>query len=1211
MAKKASDYYYAVRIGRRPGIYKGWTGEFGANMQISGISNYDYNTGYLKTQHYTEADEYLRANEIYVVTSSFAERNLVQYNEEMSKVYGQEEKSQASADLPEKKEQQIVYPAMSTVPYEYDIQLESFLQKYYPEKAFTDEQKAAIQAINGAHLLYAIPGSGKTAVLTARAGYMIHLGKAAQNMLIMTFGKKAAEHMGNVFHERFPDFARPCFCTIHSFCNQILKEAAERHQIEKYKLICDEEDDPIPDAMDPEASESWIIDESADETPSASTVHEDQSGGNRYAGKRNPIYILERTITELGYCEKASEARPIAEQAATVISCIKNRMLTENEIQNLPPMEIGANKPVKIWDIYAAYQDDLRHQNPPEMDFDDMLTLAAQVLEHKDQLSFWQDKYHDISIDEVQDTSPLQHSIIHTLYNQSVGSMFMVGDDDQSIYAFRGATPQTMLQFDQIYPDAHIHRMGVNFRSDSLIVKMGDMLIRRNKENRAPKDMTPNSHSLGDIRIIDISSAAQGRFLLEQAKKFSKINENSTDQEPDTLAILYRNNTSALLPLAYFFKYDIPFASNKVFDIISLLYSRTAINIMSVLRFAMNPSDVSSYTNAYYVWNCYQGLYLNKEKAVNDLLATIDDHGKRNPVLPQLKAMLLSEGDKKRAKLIEEIWQKLQMIQKQNNPAKAIIMILEDLQYNKNPSIKQKNVQLLIAALISIASMYEDIPSFLDAMIQLRAKKKWDSHNAQKKPCITLSTMHSAKGQEYDHVIIIDAQESIMPGDPQKPLPFWHDTWQNHVEEERRLFYVAVTRAKHDLQIIVNGLHHTGQNDPTRFIFEILKDAPKIPIVNMSAYANEIISEDEINKALGIPYYAVRNSNNPGVFTDYNLTGIQGFSNPVYKKFDTKTEAYRYLHKSVSCSVMSLYSSYPLNLPPPVETSLLGLFHVKQISELSAETIHEIREKTAWMFSKDSLEATAVDYSQCTREYALQYLPVNFYKPWIPLFELLQDNRLPIRDEVIYNDGTHPIRILEIGVGPGTATLSTLSFYAKIAEENPGLTLEVEYTAIEYEIAFKPVFDKLVTAMMACLPENLHVNMKPLQIRDAFAFLKNNPDSNYDMVLESNMLNHNEHVDVQNLKGFIQDIHRALVWFGKAIFIEPADEETSAFLKTAVKHASEANGFLVTEPKTAFIDVSGISLYCSAVGRLRNKLEDDKHWFSYTVLTKNRGCDFT
>ena len=524
---------------------------------------------------------------------------------------------------------------------------------------FTDDQKAAIQALSGAHLLYAIPGSGKTAVLTARAGWMIHCGIPAENILIMTFGKKAAEHMADVFRERFPSFSVPFFCTIHSFSYRIIRQAEAEGLIKKYRLIVDEEDDPVPEAMDSEAVNAWIVDESPDEVPSGRTKREDKKKGNRYANPRSPIYLLEKILTKLEYCKKQSEARTFAEQAATVIGCLKNRMMTDEEILRPLLINMGVDKPVSIWPVYEAYQKELTEHQPPEMDFDDMLIHALEVLDNPNMQAFWQRKYPYVCVDEAQDTSRLQHAIVQKLHRTG-DSLFMVGDDDQSIYAFRGAMPEDMLTFDRRYEDAAVHRMGVNFRSDQQIVLSGDGLIQRNEE-RAKKTMEAFSKQPGEIRIIDISAARQGQFLLDQARRFCKKQEG--EENPESLAILYRNNVSALLPLAYFFKNDVPFVGNKVFDVLTLLYSRTAINILAFLCFVLEPDSFQAYSSAYPVWNHYHGLFLNRETAVENLRKQMGEENSGGPILPKLQALLRSLGEMAKARHIGEIWTILQRIQ--------------------------------------------------------------------------------------------------------------------------------------------------------------------------------------------------------------------------------------------------------------------------------------------------------------------------------------------------------------------------------------------------------------------------------------------------------------------------------------------------------------------------------------------------------------------
>lgn len=489
-------------------------------------------------------------------------------------------------------------------------------------------------------------------------------------------------------------------------------------------------------------------------------------------------------------------------------------------------------------------------------------------------------------------------------------------------------------------------------------------------------------------------------------------------------------------------------------------------------------------------------------------------------------------------------------------------------------------------------------------MLALRTKRKWDEHNADKYPVVTLSTMHSAKGQEYDHVIIIDAVEDLMPGDRSKPLPFWHASWQGHEEEERRLFYVAATRARHDLRIVVNGLNSSSPKPPSPFIHEMLRDNPNIPVEKLAA---DDALEEQIEEAMGIPYFAVRRGKTPGIHREYEKAGVEGYSCPVYRKCTTGREAQRFLNKAVSCPVPETETAP--DLPLPVEKALLRLFSVQQLKELDANRLKKIRQKTGYLFSKEAIAAKAVDYAACAPEYALIYLPVNLHKVWQPLIERLRDEMLPLLDEFKYSDGAHPIRILEMGAGPGTATIGLLSFYAKIAEANPSLEIHLEYLPIEYERAFRPIFEALTAALLSTLPANLHICMKPIQISDAFAFLHTCQADSFDLILESNMLNHNEHVESRLLNGLLHDMNRTLVYSGKVIAIEPADEETAAFLVQLAGLAEKSCGFSVMEPKSesAACDVSGIRLYQEAVAcGLRHPLDKDRHWFRYTVLTKKQ-----
>ncbi len=286
-----------------------------------------------------------------------------------------------------------------------------------------------------------------------------------------------------------------------------------------------------------------------------------------------------------------------------------------------------------------------------------------------------------------------------------------------------------------------------------------------------------------------------------------------------------------------------------------------------------------------------------------------------------------------------------------------------------------------------------------------------------------------------------------------------------------------------------------------------------------------------------------------------------------------------------------------------------GLFLSREtaVEKLKEQNDIEGKAKPVLLRLKELLSTLGEMDASCALEYALLYLPVNMYKVWHPLKELLMDDRLPILDEYKYQDGAHPIRILEMGAGPGTATLGVLSFYALLAEINPSLKIVIEYVPVEYEKAFHQIFDALTGALLKTLPSNLQVKLKPMQLRNAFDFIRNYPAASFDLVLESNMLNQNERVDAHQLRNLLGDLNKVLVYSGKFIAIEPADAGTAAFLNEIAGKWADYSGFAVMGPKIVANDVSAIGLYQDACEcHLRHALEKDQHMFRFAVLTKVR-----
>ena len=794
----AKNKFYAVKAGKVPGIYETWDE---AQAQVSGFSGAEH--------------------------KSFKTR-------EEALAYMGDGWEPAAASASKEEEKPVSLP-IGTPAYAQSADLEAFLSRYYPDRQFTPDQKEAIRSIEGRHLLFAIPGSGKTAVLTARAGYMIYAGRQPENMLIMTFGKNAAEHMKEVFRERFPEWQCPNFCTIHSFCNSVLKKLQEMTGEVRPRLVNEGEDDPIAEADEILLETEW-----------------DEKKGSRYAGRRSPVSILSGILAELGYFKKKADARLTAEFAAPIITCIKNRMMTDAEIRALGRIDIGGTA-VDISELYRAYVSDLRDHRPEEMDFDDMLRRAYDAfVQYPELLEHYRRQYRYISVDEAQDTSHLQHEIIRALAGDT-GNLFMVGDDDQSIYAFRGADPEEMLAFQKNYRDGVIHRMGVNFRSDRLIVNAADKLIQNNRA-RAEKDMLADSGEAGSIRFLDMTHEAQVRYILDRAMAVRRENAErraawealpAEEQarrpfRPRTLAILYRNNSSALVPLAYFFRYDIPFTGSGIFDILSMFDRRAAISLLRLLEFTQRPGDFSAYKRAWYVLNNYRNLFLRRELAVDAVRELYAGH-EGEPVLPFLSRAAEEAGMYEKADSVFEAGKVLEDIREKDSPYDGLKRITTVLEFSKNNCMQSSGAQMLAQALMEIASLYGSIRAYLDAIQRMHEKKDWDERREEGMEEIVLSTMHSAKGQEYDEVILYDVTDDVIPGNaPNRELPFWYRGWTEQIEEERRLFYVACTRARHHLEILTDGFNAQAPNAPSRFVKELHECLNRPPVEN----AGEHFSQD-------------------------------------------------------------------------------------------------------------------------------------------------------------------------------------------------------------------------------------------------------------------------------------------------------------------------------------------------------------------------------
>ena len=412
-----------------------------------------------------------------------------------------------------------------------------------------EQQTEAVRQVNGPVLLLAVPGSGKTTVLIARLGYMIFcMGIAPERILTITYTVAAANDMKNRFASFFgPELAeRMEFRTINGLCVKVINYYSRMVGKRPFELVSDEK----------------------------------QQNG-----------ILTQIYQDI---EKEYPAESELKAVRTLITYIKNMQLSEEQIGQLARREDIESG--HIDQMYRAYCKKLREKGL--MDYDDQMVYAYNILNvSPETLRYFQNTYPYICVDEAQDTSKIQHEIVRLLASK-YQNIFMVGDEDQSIYGFRAAYPEALLNFEQTYENARVLLMENNFRSSANIVRAADRFIRNNRLRHA-KTMKSAGKSGSDVKKIEAPGRrAQYQYLLKVAR----------DCKTQT-AVLYRNNESAIPLVDQLERNGIPYRLRKADH--SFFTHRTVLDIAAVLKLAENPTDTESFMRIYFKLN----LYLSKSDA--------------------------------------------------------------------------------------------------------------------------------------------------------------------------------------------------------------------------------------------------------------------------------------------------------------------------------------------------------------------------------------------------------------------------------------------------------------------------------------------------------------------------------------------------------------------------------------------------------------------
>ena len=599
-------------------------------------------------------------------------------------------------------------------------------------KILSAEQQEAVNHFRGPCLCMAGPGSGKTLVLTERIASLVRVhGIEPRSILVVTFTRDAAASMKRRSEEDHI-YPSPAFGTFHSvFYNILLREGRVRPE-------------------------------------------------NLISG-RKALGLLSLSVNECGLKEVNTEYYPAL---LRTISFYKNTGFLD---ENLYPNDTTTEDMKRIIAKFGEHT-----VGDGYFDFDDILVETRRFFkEHPERLAFWQKKFPFILVDEAQDMNRLQYETITELA-RPLDNLFLVGDDDQAIYGFRGSDPSFLLQFEKDYPDVHKVILNKNYRSDSLIVSSSAKLISQNKV-RFEKNLTAASSDPGTIEIITARDEhEEGRLVAEKIQLLL-----SSGVPASQIAVLYRNR----------------------------LVSTCLVQELSRLSIEKSETDTFFY-KSFVVKDILSYLTISQSDEVKreDFVAALT-HPDRNIGIIGVGRSELSKNEwlSKMKKTVfkneaEFFINDLKFIASLS-PSSAINYILKKMGYAKyirdfsykngmDASIYNDHA----ATLLKETAAYRHIGDFISDMQEKKEHAIITEEKEKKPDSIGYYTFHGSKGLEFDNVFIIGACDGITPSEKADTAA--------RIEEERRVFYVAMTRAKKNLYISVAGKYGNHTYYPSPFLKE-------------------------------------------------------------------------------------------------------------------------------------------------------------------------------------------------------------------------------------------------------------------------------------------------------------------------------------------------------------------------------------------------------
>jgi DNA helicase-2/ATP-dependent DNA helicase PcrA len=642
-----------------------------------------------------------------------------------------------------------------------------------------EQQYAAVTSPPGQSLVIAGAGSGKTRTLIYRVAWLLDNGIPPESILLLTFTNKAAREMlERVQALVTTDTTRLWGGTFHSIGNRLLRYNAERLGYRKGFSIMDREDQK--DLMETVIGASGI-DVTSYKFPKAEVL------GDIYS-------LADNTLTKLP--EIITSRYPYFEQVAEGI--LKLRKL---------------------------YQDKKRETNC--MDFDDLLSLTVQLLEeNEDLLERYRRQFEFILVDEYQDTNSLQCRFIELLTGPQ-GNLMVVGDDAQSIYSWRGADVSNILNFAEHWPRARTHKIEINYRSVPEVLNLANAAIAMNR-GQVPKTLRPARESSGTLPALVAldSSSAQAAFVAQRILELQ--DEHGLDL--NDIAILYRAHFHSMEVQMELTQRGIPFQITSGLRFFEQAHVK---DVAAFMKFAVNRQDEVSFMR---MVRLIPGIgNASAVKLWTDWLKT--DAAKSEAMPASFSEILLPLKVPKKAK---ETWDQVayvldEMIGAEGRPAAPALMIRSIVEgvYEDYMKTKFKNYEQRQQDLEQLSNFSDRFTDPLEFLSQLSLLSGVDTDNKpdqqqQDRDAVTLTTGHQAKGLEWKVVFAIWLADGMFPH--KRAIDEGGDT---ALEEERRLFYVTVTRAKDELYLTYPVINHQARDGdimmrPSRFITDLPKDLVEV-----------------------------------------------------------------------------------------------------------------------------------------------------------------------------------------------------------------------------------------------------------------------------------------------------------------------------------------------------------------------------------------------